>query len=72
MPHIILFVFKAEERYAAEMFASSTLSIRLLDINDTPPEFVKAEYIATVTEHSDRGTVVIEVAATDVDLVSTY
>ncbi|XP_067374272.1 protocadherin alpha-3-like isoform X15 [Channa argus] len=41
--------------------------IKVLDVNDNPPVFTKDVYSATLNENAARGTLVIQVNATDLD-----
>ncbi|KAL3883433.1 hypothetical protein ACJMK2_029696, partial [Sinanodonta woodiana] len=47
--------------------ATSTLSLRVVDINDNPPIFSPNNYICNVAEHSAVGQVICRVTATDKD-----
>ena len=44
------------------------VTVNLLDVNDSPPEFSQSRYTAVVPENSPVGTQVAQVAATDPDL----
>ena len=45
-----------------------TVTVNLLDVNDSPPKFSQSRYTAVVPENSPVGTQVAQVAATDPDL----
>ena len=51
---------------------SSTVVVKvnLLDVNDSPPQFSQSRYTAVVPENSPKGTLVVQVSATDPDLES--
>ncbi len=48
---------------------TSTLSliIRITDVNDNPPQFTEAEYVALIIEHEQLPLLVVTVQATDAD-----
>lgn len=60
---------QVEEKYDSSMTATSALTIEVRDINDSPPQFLQVLYSVTATEHSSEGSVLLELTATDTDLV---
>lgn len=66
----IILYLQVEERYDSLMTATSSLTINVIDINDSPPELSRPLYRLSVSEHSSEGSVLLQVTATDTDLVS--
>ena len=48
--------------------ASATVTIRVTDVNDHPPQFTQSVYRATMSENYDRGASITSVSATDKDI----
>lgn len=47
--------------------ASATVHIAILDVNNKPPSFDVSGYTASVSEHTDQGTVIQNCTASDTD-----
>ena len=60
-------VIEADDRGNPRRTASSTVVIRILDINDNGPRFAFPKYTARVLENTARGATVARVSATDGD-----
>ncbi|XP_042196330.1 neural-cadherin [Callorhinchus milii] len=65
--HFMLKV-RAQNVAAVPLGAFTTVCINLTDVNDNVPFFTSSIYEASVTEGAERGTSVLQVAATDQDL----
>ncbi|KAL1114860.1 hypothetical protein AAG570_007684, partial [Ranatra chinensis] len=50
-----------------QLSSNTTVHIALVDYNDNPPKFLKDSYISAVNEDALPGTVVVQVAVTDLD-----
>ena len=48
--------------------SETVIDIQVLDVNDNAPHFDESTYQASVREHSVMGTVVEQIAATDLDI----
>lgn len=69
-PSIQWRVLQAEEKHAPDMFTTSSLTIQVTDVNDSPPQFEHSSYSVSVAEHSSVGTVIARLEAIDGDMVS--
>jgi len=49
----------------------ATVTIKVTDVNDNKPVFSQSTYNATMSENMNSGTVVVQVTATDKDMVGT-
>ena len=61
-----------EERYEADKFSTSALTITVEDSNDTPPQFSSDIYRVSIQEHSSQGSVMTQVSASDDDQVCNH
>ncbi|KAL3883430.1 hypothetical protein ACJMK2_029693 [Sinanodonta woodiana] len=64
---LYVIIIKATQQSNTFRSATSTLSLRVIDINDNPPIFSPNNYYCNVTEHSAVGQVICSVTATDKD-----
>ena len=60
---------QAEERNDSARTASVDVSIKVLDINDHPPQFLLLQYSVQVPESAELGRVVVTATAFDPDEV---
>ncbi|XP_042573254.1 protocadherin Fat 1-like isoform X3 [Cyprinus carpio] len=60
-------VITAQDQGRPSRSATTTLDISVTDINDNAPIFSKQQYEATVSEHAEVGTNIIDIMATDKD-----
>ncbi|XP_043982260.1 protocadherin gamma-A1-like isoform X47 [Gambusia affinis] len=64
--HIYL-ILTAEDGGEPQMTGTMQIHVTVLDANDNAPVFSQAIYKATITENSEKGTLVIKVTASDAD-----
>ncbi|KAK5602877.1 hypothetical protein CRENBAI_021530 [Crenichthys baileyi] len=64
--HISL-ILTAEDGGEPQMTGTTQIHVTVLDVNDNAPVFSQAIYKAAITENSEKGTLVIKVAASDAD-----
>ncbi|XP_062309019.1 protocadherin-16 [Osmerus eperlanus] len=57
----------AEDHGVPQLSSSQVVCVQVIDVNDEPPLFQRAEFEAQVTENQGAGTVVLAVTATDRD-----
>ncbi|XP_029439298.1 protocadherin gamma-B4-like [Rhinatrema bivittatum] len=57
----------AKDNGSPPLFSSSTIRLEISDVNDNPPVFYQASYIAYVQENNSPGASVYKVNASDVD-----
>lgn len=58
---------KAVDQGVPQLWSRATLSVRVLDVNDNPPEFVSRHYHTNIPENAAIGTEVARVTATSLD-----
>ncbi|XP_026168810.1 cadherin-6-like [Mastacembelus armatus] len=66
-PFYILRATVVNKRTGQKLEPETEFTIKLHDINDNEPQFIKEVYTGSVPERSDIGTSVIQVTATDAD-----
>ncbi|XP_054890846.1 protocadherin gamma-A1-like isoform X34 [Poeciliopsis prolifica] len=64
--HVSL-ILTAEDGGEPQMTGTMQIHVKVLDVNDNAPVFSQAIYKATITENSEKGTLVIKVTASDAD-----
>ncbi|XP_047209298.1 protocadherin beta-1-like [Girardinichthys multiradiatus] len=60
-------ILTAEDGGEPQMTGTMQIHVTVLDVNDNAPVFSQAIYKAAITENSEKGTLVIKVAASDAD-----
>ena len=69
--HNYTFTVVAENSLSAiRLSGRTTIFIHVIDVNDNPPQFVKAEYKVSVSELLPLGTTIVTVSSFDIDIVS--
>ena len=59
---------RAQDHGSPARMSETVIDIQVLDVNDNAPHFDESTYQASVREHSVMGTVVEQIAATDLDI----